>query len=116
MEVSFMKRKLMTIIATIIAIIAVLETSEIAVKAYDRCGYKGCSADNTSNGTIFCDKHAAEYAREKGYDYCDYSGCWGYTAKDSDYCDKHTCSHSKCTDKVVSGSSYCSTHAERKHH
>ena len=112
LEVNFMKKSFMTFVAIIIAITTVLGTNGLEVKAYEKCGYKGCSAENTPNGTVFCDKHAGQYAREEGYDYCDYPSCWGHVAKDSDYCSLHTCANTKCTNKVESGSRYCSTHTE----
>ncbi len=108
-----MKRTVIMTMAAVILLFTGVADNSITVNAYDRCGYNGCSAENTSNGTVFCDKHAAEYAREKGYKACAYSGCWGYASKDSSYCSKHTCSNSKCTSKVVDGTRYCSTHAEK---
>jgi hypothetical protein len=101
------------IIATIMVAMLVLGAGSIESKAYDRCGYNGCSAENTSNGTVFCDTHAALYASEKGYKACAASGCWGRATKDSRYCSRHTCSNSKCTSKVVEGTRYCSTHTEK---
>ena len=108
-----MKRIMTSILTALIIATAVLGSGTVEAKAYDRCGYNGCNAENTPNGTVFCDTHAAQYAREKGYKVCAASGCWGYAAKDSSYCSKHTCSHSNCTSKVVEGTRYCSTHTEK---
>ncbi len=108
-----MKRTMTSIMAALIVTTAVLGSGTIEAKAYDRCGYNGCNAENTANGTVFCDTHAAQYAREKGYKACAASGCWGYASKDSSYCSKHTCSNSKCTNKVVGDTRYCSTHTEK---
>ncbi len=85
-----MKKTITAFLATILVSTSVLVTGPIEVKAYERCGYNGCEAENTSNGTVFCDTHAAQYAREKGYKTCAASGCWGYVSKDSSYCSRHT--------------------------
>jgi len=76
------------------------------------CGYKGCtrSTKNCHNGTVFCDTHAAAYAKEKGYKTCAASGCYDYAKSGSSYCSSHICSHSKCTNKATEKRGYCSTH------
>ncbi len=106
-------KKMITLALAIITMSIGLLVGSVEAKAYDRCGHKGCTAENTANGTVFCDKHAAEYAKEQGYKACAASGCWDYASKGSDYCSKHTCKNSNCTKKVANGSRYCATHSEK---
>ena len=32
-----------------------------------RCGKDGCNRSTGTNGTVYCDYHAAEYAKKEGY-------------------------------------------------
>ena len=76
----------------------------------DKCGKNGCTRDNTPNGTVFCDVHAAEYAREQGYTPCAVSGCYGRPAKGHIYCSRHECQEKDCQSKKEADSSYCKNH------
>ena len=79
------------------------------------CGKSNCSKDKGSNGTVYCDTHAAEYAREQGYKVCCVSGCYKRRAKDSSYCSTHICDSKGCTKKATSeDGKYCSTHTPKK--
>lgn len=104
-----MTRKVLnTVILAIV--LALLFGSNVYAKG--RCGYKGkceASTDNCHNGTVYCDKHAAEYMREKGYKYCGYPGC-KVVVKTHTYCSEHECRKDKCENKVIEGTNYCVTH------
>lgn len=76
----------------------------------DKCGKNGCTRDNTPNGTVYCDIHAAEYAREQGYTPCVVSGCYGRPSKGHCYCSRHECWHKDCKNKKEDGSDYCKYH------
>lgn len=81
----------------------------------DICGKDGCNRKKGSNGTVYCDYHAAEYARNKGYKVCAVSGCYAGAQSKGSYCSKHTCREKNCYSKSVTGNSgYCSTHDPSK--
>lgn len=96
-------------------VITLLVTFMFSITAYAggrTCGYKGCtrSTEGCHNGTVFCDTHAAAYAREKGYKTCSASGCYDYAKSGGRYCSSHTCHSSKCTNQASQRGGYCSTH------
>ena len=95
----------------IISLVAPLIFSFAVYAGNGRCGYKGCerSTVNCHNGTVFCDTHAAAYAREKGYKTCPVSGCYDQVTSGNTYCYRHTCSASGCYNKAGEGR-LCSTH------
>ncbi len=76
----------------------------------DKCGKNGCTRDNTANGTVFCDYHAAEYAKEQGYTPCSVTECYGRPSKGHSYCSKHECQQKDCKGKKEGDSSYCKNH------
>ena len=77
----------------------------------DKCRKEGCNRSSGSNGTIYCDYHAAEYARKKGYKVCAESGCYDQAQSKGSYCSTHTCRKKDCYSKSVTGNwGYCSTH------
>ena len=81
----------------------------------DKCRKEGCNRSSGSNGTIYCDYHASEYAREKGYKVCAVSGCYDQAQSKGSYCSKHTCRERNCYSKSVTGNwGYCSTHDPSK--
>lgn len=104
-----MKKIFKTMILTI-ALTTVFSVSVFARNGY--CGYKGCerSTANCHNGTVYCDVHAAQHAREAGYKTCSVSGCYDQASKGSSYCWGHTCSDQKCTNRATSDSRLCSNH------
>lgn len=87
-----------------------------------KCGHDGCSSAIGGNGTIYCNTHAAEYVRKKGYTPCADSGCYEKPSKGHTYCSKHECKESDCKKKKESGcskerkssSSYCFDHTCHK--
>ena len=82
---------------------------------YDYCRKDGCGRKSGCNGTIYCDKHAAEYAREAGYKVCSVSGCYDQAESKGYYCSSHTCREKGCFNKSVTGSwGYCSMHDPSK--
>ncbi len=105
-----MKRILLAILATIIAMTAALEVGTVTALANGKCEYEGCDAENTPNGTVFCDEHAEAYAKEKGYKVCKVSGCWASASQYSNFCSRHTCIEQKCYRQVVNGSRKCINH------
>lgn len=77
------------------------------------CGKDGCTRmGGTGNGTVFCDFHAAQYAREQGYSTCSVSGCYGHKQSGGSYCSGHTCRNSNCTAKA-GDDHYCSSHSSK---
>ena len=79
-----------------------------------KCAEPGCKSKKGDNGTIYCNTHAAKYAREAGYKICSASGCYGRASGSGSYCYDHTCIKSGCNSKRVSGSNYCSAHSPSK--
>ncbi len=78
-----------------------------------RCGYRGmCSVDTThcSNGTVYCDKHAAMYAKEQGYRVCGTFGCYARAGKGG-YCSGHTCKYYGCDNGTRVRNIYCTKHS-----
>lgn len=76
-----------------------------------RCGKDGCNRSTGTNGTVYCDYHAAEYAKKEGYKVCSVSGCYDRAMSKGSYCSKHTCRERDCYNKSVTGSwGYCSKH------
>jgi len=91
-----------------------LLTMFISVTAYAGsgiCHYNGCGADMKyyNNGTVFCDRHAAMYAKEQGYKVCGMPGCYD-KAKSNGYCSGHTCRNYSCNNKTWARGGYCSVH------
>ena len=83
---------------------------------YRRCGKNGCERNgNNGNGTVFCDYHAAQYARESGKMTCSVSGCYDSRTSNSSYCYTHTCRKDGCYNKASDSSDdrYCSTHSTK---
>ena len=77
----------------------------------DKCGKSGCYRDNDTNGTIYCNTHAAQYVREQGYKACLSSSCYKRRLKNSSYCSSHTCRTTGCYSKVTSSNGkYCTSH------
>lgn len=76
------------------------------------CQKQGCHSLRNGNGTIYCDSHAAAYVREQGYKECLKSGCYRKRSSGNLYCSEHTCKNKDCTNSVVDGSNYCSTHSK----
>ena len=74
------------------------------------CSKDGCYEFNDTNGTIYCNRHAAEYARNQGYIPCSAYGCYRKPSKGHSYCSTHECSNSDCHNIKVSGSDYCKSH------
>lgn len=107
-EVNGMKK----IIVILSAIIIALFSTVPVFAAGGRCGYNGCgrSTANCHNGTVYCDTHAAAYARKSGYSTCAASGCYDYKKSGSSYCWTHTCSDRDCNNKATTNRGYCSTH------
>ena len=76
-----------------------------------RCNYHGCQKyQETNNGTVFCNEHAQEYWREKGYKACHVTGCYAYANKDSSYCWRHECRERSCKNMSEGSSGYCVKH------
>ena len=107
-----MKRFLKVIAMILIVTLAVTLVPVEAHAKGKTCGYKGCtrSTENCSNGTVYCNIHAAAYAREQGYKVCAASGCYSRASSNSSYCSSHICKHSKCTNKAITKGGYCSEH------
>ena len=96
-------------------IVMTLSISMPVMAKTDKCGKDGCWNDNEKNGTIYCDIHAAQYARKEGYKVCSYSGCYASGTKKSNYCSKHTCKTNKCYNKIISmDNRYCTSHDPTK--
>lgn len=104
-----------SIICLLMAMTTVLAMGLLNVTAYaktETCGYHGCTAStkNCSNGTVYCDTHAAQYAREKGYKVCGASGCYASASSNGTYCSGHTCSSRKCNKFTKVKGKYCTEH------
>lgn len=81
----------------------------------DTCGKSGCINKKDSNGTIYCNFHAAQYVREQGYKACCASGCYRRRQSDGFYCSQHTCEKKDCDNKATSSDGkYCSSHEIKK--
>ena len=81
----------------------------------DKCRKEGCNRSTGTNGTVYCDYHAAEYARESGYRVCSISGCYDRAQSKGSYCSKHSCRERDCYSKSVTGYwGYCSKHDPSK--
>jgi uncharacterized Zn finger protein (UPF0148 family) len=74
------------------------------------CQQSGCNSLSNGNGTIYCDVHAAAYARRQGYKICSYAKCYRPRVSQGLYCSSHTCRVAGCTRIIKSGSDYCTTH------
>ena len=100
----------------LVTIILLSVTVSIPVYAKTgKCGKNGCRRDGGGNGTVFCDYHAAEYAREQGYKVCLESGCYKRRQKDSSYCSIHICDAKDCNKRATSDDGkYCSSHIPKK--
>ena len=75
-----------------------------------KCGKEGCLNARGDNGTIYCDTHAAIYAKERGYKVCSEYGCYRVASDTGRFCTTHTCIKSGCYSKRTYDSEYCSTH------
>ena len=95
-------------------IAAMLPVLVMAGNNRDKCRKEGCNRDNDPNGTIYCDKHAAEYAREKGYKVCSVTGCYDHACSGGIYCSTHTCRNKDCWNKAEEKGGYCSKHNPKK--
>jgi len=81
----------------------------------DTCGKNGCTRENTANGTVYCNYHAAQYVREQGYTACSCSDCYRRREKGSSYCSVHTCDSKDCYKKATSeNEKYCDSHTPKK--
>ncbi len=109
-----MKTRIRAILSIVVMILVMLFTSlPVNAKNTDKCRESGCYNDNTPNGTVFCDYHAAQYAKEKGYRTCAADKCWGYAVTNGKYCRSHTCKYAECTNKATDDEGYCSTHSHK---
>ncbi len=88
------------------------KSTTIEAEAYGKCEYEGCDEENTPNGTIFCDKHAEQYANEHDYKVCAAEGCWATASSKSSYCSRHTCIVGGCYSCVLEGQRKCEAHSE----
>ncbi len=108
------KYRAFIIIATAIIVVSTFcIMTDIVSAGSDKCGKNGCTRDNTANGTVFCDYHAAEYAREQGYTPCSATGCYDKPRKGHTYCSTHECRKEDCRNKKESGSDYCKNHQSK---
>lgn len=109
-------RKLSTgiIIASVIIFVSTFSVmSDNAFARTDRCGKNGCTRDNTPNGTVFCDYHAAEYVKEQGYTPCKEYGCYKRVYSGHKYCTIHECQDRNCSARKQGDSNYCKDHQPR---
>ncbi len=104
-------KKLTAVALAVGLIIAMMPTTAVAGTRYDTCRKNGCNRSTGNNGTVYCDYHAAEYARENGYRVCAVSGCYDKARSKGCYCSKHSCREKDCNSRSVTGSwGYCSKH------
>lgn len=107
-----MKKAILTILTVTIIAVQALGVGSIEAKAQDKCAHSGCTAYKTTNGTVYCNKHAAEYAKKKEIKVCAAYGC--YDTAVGSWCYYHTCREKNCTNKVAEDSKYCYTHSPKK--
>ncbi len=123
-------KRLLSIILSVILIITIMNISPVYLNAATKCASPGCTYDAIShskycrlhtcetqdcynyrnNGTVYCDKHAAEWLKKSGKKACIVSGCYASQLKDCNYCSKHKCDQKDCKAKALDGSRYCKTH------
>ncbi len=103
------------IIATVVIFVGTFGfMTDNALARNGKCGKNGCSRELTGNGTVYCDLHAAEYVREKGYTPCAVTGCYDKPSTGHIYCHRHECREDKCKSKKEAGSDYCKNHQPKK--
>jgi len=99
---------------TLIMVLAISVSLPVYAKT-DKCGKNGCSRENTLNGTVYCNYHAAQYVKEQGYTACACSDCYRKREKGSSYCYVHICDSKDCSKKATSeDGKYCASHTPKK--